>query len=591
MPSFTCWTRLESSAREKDIATGLQARLYDPLWLLARQWQMGEFAGEDAGTPVSVRLRAERLPLTRYHPGPLPADGRANGRPYDPARLPLETLVEREPALRPQDQRPDRRFAAEAGLHFLQLLTELGVGHLRPLYLQAYPPPPLSATEQAELDPESARFLAVVGRRAPDGIQLYDDLRPILRPAAGGVPSLPTRPAVPAGDRSEVIVAGLTYLTWFESLFSVPDGAAEAWTAERMEYAFALAAPTSGGELVLAAPEYQGGHLDWYAFDVAPGAALGTPAAPAPEVSTLTVIPGPARYPGMPAARWWEFEDVRINFGAVSAAPDELLRLLLVEFALTYGNDWFIAPFEADLGAVYRLRSVVVTDAFGERTRIPHYDEVDAAGAGWQLFNPSLLGRGQDEPAAGLLVLPPALAASLQGPTLEEVLFLRDEMANMAWAVERVVPNALGQPLDRYEAYRRRLSGAAGEARPPNGDGTSLRYRLATTVPDYWLPLVPVRPDPTRPDIRLRRGRVLLDDGGEPAIPQSRGRILEPGRPLELFEEEVPRAGVRVTRAFQIARWTDGSTHLWLSRRKAPGRGEGFSGLRYDFIELEGREP
>ncbi|CAN5664365.1 hypothetical protein BH18ACI4_BH18ACI4_06700 [soil metagenome] len=30
----------------------------------------------------------------------------------------------------------------------------------------------------------------------------------------------------------------------------------------------------------------------------------------------------------------------------------------------------------------------------------------------------------------------------------------------------------------------------------------------------------------------------------------------------------------------------DGSTHLWLGRRKAVGRGEGSSGLRFDSVEL-----
>ena len=29
--------------------TSLQARIYDPLWLLPRQWQFGEFEGEDNG--------------------------------------------------------------------------------------------------------------------------------------------------------------------------------------------------------------------------------------------------------------------------------------------------------------------------------------------------------------------------------------------------------------------------------------------------------------------------------------------------------------------------------------------------------------
>jgi hypothetical protein len=52
-----------------------------------------------------------------------------------------------------------------------------------------------------------------------------------------------------------------------------------------------------------------------------------------------------------------------------------------------------------------------------------------------------------------------------------------------------------------------------------------------------------------------------------------------------VYEEEVPREGVRVTRSYQYTRWTDGSTHLWMGRRKGVGRGEGSSGLRFDRLE------
>jgi hypothetical protein len=51
-----------------------------------------------------------------------------------------------------------------------------------------------------------------------------------------------------------------------------------------------------------------------------------------------------------------------------------------------------------------------------------------------------------------------------------------------------------------------------------------------------------------------------------------------------LFEEEVPREGVRVTRNYQYTRWFDGSTHLWIGRRKQIGRGEGSSGLGFDVV-------
>lgn len=61
--------------------------------------------------------------------------------------------------------------------------------------------------------------------------------------------------------------------------------------------------------------------------------------------------------------------------------------------------------------------------------------------------------------------------------------------------------------------------------------------------------------------------------------------MLEPQRELLLYEEEVPREGARVTRTYQYARWIDGSTHLWVGRRKEPGRGEGSSGLQFDVAE------
>lgn len=51
-----------------------------------------------------------------------------------------------------------------------------------------------------------------------------------------------------------------------------------------------------------------------------------------------------------------------------------------------------------------------------------------------------------------------------------------------------------------------------------------------------------------------------------------------------LHEEEVPRAGVIVTRTFQRARWFDGKVHTWLGRKKETGRGEGASGLVFDQI-------
>ena len=39
------WTRLEPQSVTGDPTPGLEARIHDPLWMLLRQWQFGEFAG------------------------------------------------------------------------------------------------------------------------------------------------------------------------------------------------------------------------------------------------------------------------------------------------------------------------------------------------------------------------------------------------------------------------------------------------------------------------------------------------------------------------------------------------------------------
>src|SRR6266571_1075645 len=95
--------KLEPRTDCPEMHDGLQARLHDPLWLLARQWQFGEFHGEDAGSPAAAQVVVEHAPMTRYLPGPWPDDpahAKARAMDYAPLAVPLETMVEREPISR-----------------------------------------------------------------------------------------------------------------------------------------------------------------------------------------------------------------------------------------------------------------------------------------------------------------------------------------------------------------------------------------------------------------------------------------------------------------------------------------------------------
>lgn len=71
-----------------NLTEALAARVKDPLWFLARQWQTGEFEAENGGRPVSVRYESQLDPFQEVIVG-------AGTRPVTGAE-PLEALVEPE---------------------------------------------------------------------------------------------------------------------------------------------------------------------------------------------------------------------------------------------------------------------------------------------------------------------------------------------------------------------------------------------------------------------------------------------------------------------------------------------------------------
>ncbi|HKG93218.1 MAG TPA: hypothetical protein VKA84_15035 [Gemmatimonadaceae bacterium] len=579
MPSVTTWMRLEPRVRNADMSTGLQARVYDPLWLLARQWQFGEFQAEDNGSPAAARWRGEVSRLNRYYAGPLA--GVAEGQRFDGDSMPLETVVERE-RVRPNPTDLEKlRLAAEAGHQFLRMLEQQTTSKsYRDAFKAKYPFAPLRPEERGALDADTLSFLDLVMPRVPDGRKLYAALGPALRPFGGLRGSLPADPPIAAADVAEVTLASTWWLQWYESLISEPaDGGNAAWSAERMEYTFSVGTRMAAGERVLTAREYYSGRTDWHDFDLYVGGTLRGELDPPGTVVTQTVVPAPVSYRGMPAARFWEFEDAQVDFGAIKAGPEDLARMLLVEFAISYGNDWFVMPVELPVGSLSSTSSLVVTNTFGERFVIKPSAEAGAQFSSWRMFQLTQTFAPIHEHVASdasLFLLPPALVKTVEGRPIEEVLFLRDEMANMAWGVERVIESTSERPLDRFEQQRYVVTPASEQT------SDTLAYRLSTDVPDYWIPLLPVQ---SPSGLRLRRGMLLKADGSQELI-RARGRILVPdpasGDGLSIFEEEIPREGIRVTRNYQLARWQDGSTHLWIGRRKAVGSGEGSSGLQFD---------
>lgn len=599
MPSITSWTRLEPRCRDADMERTVNARVFDPLWMLTRQWQVGEYRGEDAGTPISARIRAHNAPLSRLWLGDLPANTETVAAPFDPLAVPLEVLVERE-RTRPaaSDTPADAArltLAVDAGLHLLRLLEQQPLSKsYRQAFVTRFALQPLAPEALDRLDAETRERLQALAGRAPDARRIESS----FRSQPGAEPFVDPALAIAAADQAEVALVAKRWLTWYAGLFAEPEEGQAAWRPERLEYAVSSAARLSADpfdEYTLTAPELYQGHLDWEDFDLNREVNLGT--LPDRQFTTLTqtVLPAPVSFRGAPAVRFWEMEDARVDYALTPVGPADLAHLLLIEYASSYGNDWYLVPLDLPVGSLTRIRSLVVTDTFGVQSLHRPLGDRVLPPPNWSMFQLAHTeGSGIAKPQSNLLFLAPALAARLESPAREEVLFMRDEMANMAWAIERVVESPIEQPLERSDP---RADGQPATTQvppapvaPPRADGVPY-YDLTSDVPEHWVPLLPVQvpqPDGTV-QTRLKRGAVLVADGSQ-RVRTARGSILATGSALLLRDEEVPRDGVRVTRQYEMARWIGGTSFLWAGRKKQVGRGEGASGLAFD-RELDSAAP
>jgi hypothetical protein len=307
-------------------------------------------------------------------------------------------------------------------------------------------------------------------------------------------------------------------------------------------------------------------------------------------------MPSQIEFNGMPNVRFWEFEDRRTDFGSIRAGTTDVPLLLLAELGLVYGNDWTVIPYDLEVGTLADIKGIIVTDVFGVQTLIR------PAGQGqrmdwqrWSMYNMRSLASG--DAVDTRLLLPPSLAKVQSGNLIEKVVLARDEMSNLVWGVEEIIPGISGRGLNGFEAgtaLSNYFSAREPEtAIPLQPNAAKIRYLLGSAVPEDWIPFIPTRQPGSNRQIRLQRAAMpRVTDAIPNSVIEPRGKILRVGldapgakQPYFIHEEEVSRAGVIVLRRFQRARGPDGEVFTWIGRQRETGRGEGASGLVFDQIE------
>ena len=589
LPHIIAFNRLEPRPRTLDFSRSLRAEVRDPLWMLTRQWQFGEFQGEDAASCVTARIAFHHEPIDRLafrEQQPFEFKGEA---------MPLETRVEREPiplTVRTKSTGEifsDVLFAVQWGKQFLRLLQAANLDNHYPDYIKKYPirvwPPEVTGEERQIRDPEAEQFKVAVGSRIADGVAILLEVENGKHDAW-----VDAEAGVDAGALKTIAADfAAACRRKLKRIFNQPEDEKDtAWLKNRLEYQFTVAgqAMPSGPQTNLFAEQYQEGHLDWYSFDSVRDRTTVLDPEPDPVPVTEEVesfIPGNVRFKGQPQPRFWEMEESQTDFGKIETSTTGLLHMMLAEFALIYSNDWFMLPHPMIINTVCDVSGILVDDTFGRHTFIrPAARGPESAWQRWAMFR--LTERQPSRSDVNRFYLAPAVSKVLESDPLERLNLLRDEMANMVWGVENIVPSQAGKGISGFETSQ--LSNAPPSPLTTTDENTKIRYVLGTTVPKNWIPFIAVHKEGSVSEIRLQRARMV---GGDPP----RGRLLrEPGSPYFVEEEEGPRTGAYVERSWQRARWIGGATFIWIGRKKTAGRGEGWSQLVFDqIVDLQITKP
>ena len=280
---------------------------------------------------------------------------------------------------------------------------------------------------------------ALSGGRALDGWQLFQQLQ--TQKASNFLPQAD----------SAVDQLGEDFKKWVTDTFpALARNAPSGWNASRLEYHFDCAAPNgSAPPTILRVAEHDGSFLDWHTFEQ--GSDGSTPVHPelGPSrfrmplrfVARRRYCRVPCPFPARRVTGGGKWKTARLTWQ--TCVPQRQTRRIwcwrnLRCCSATIG---FLFHSTCRPAVLIRLPALVVTDVFGDVTTVLPTSQSEH----WGLF--SIAGK-----TTSGLWLPPVATSVTQSPAKEEVLLLRDEMANLAWGIENLIPDGLGEGRDGLEA-------------------------------------------------------------------------------------------------------------------------------------------
>lgn len=577
---------LRTQSRSENLDDSISFQIHDPLWMLSRQMQLGEFRGNNAGTALSVKCNVKEYTMGYEEP--------------------IEYNVERvSPEITP-------KIMVESALYYMKLSKKnnvaVNIKQLREEYPLCETYVKCGVNDKTVLDFAQksndmlCSFLETYKDKAFNGYGLYLKL-----------------------DK-ETNLKGIdkTYYDWFKERYITTSN--QLWDIHQLGYKDSSQQLKLKGNIKI--KKYAGGRLSWYSFDFE-----SNPTNKKIEERTIYSLPILATYAGAPCKRLWQFEDHKVYLGNTNEIHSQG-NALFMQFSTMYSNDWMLIPLDTKLGTYIEVSNLEVWDTFGDNFNADNTNTVfDKNKASydqqWCMFNiaPEQLDTKNLLPG---LLLPQVFANIVESDPIEEVHFLRDEMANMVWGVETKIPDGAGYVIDN-KAYTETINDFIEQKNQENltcalgnvadnvlsfnrkennnteisaSDNYDFSYMIQNRVPLNYIPFVPqhIRKQGSYLDYRetqLRRGKMPCfvytkeqadKDYYLPVRPVSSllaCKLKADGKeePLTINEEEILQTGVKIVKTYQHGRWFNGQHYHWLGISKKLNELDANSGLTYDKLK------
>lgn len=507
--SSDTFTNIVPVVDDRDDEAGIGMHVHDPVWFLTRQWLLGEHQGEIASSPVMAKYSRALTIIKSSDAG------------YDPAIIPAEAIVESEIG---DWWTLGRRI--RAGQHvFNNIFNNISD----------------EAKNKAKKD------------------CLFDNLPPPYENFKGQLDG-----KLLWINRNDL---GLKENDFGN--FNPPNEGRSDWDEKNLVYQQGEDRAFKMDNFKLIVYEHTGGVLDWYSVD----AVVASEAHVNPLIEEKEVIPSALQFPGAPASRIWEIEDVELDFGAYGPDSAHVPTAITIDLVSSLGNDWFMIPVPALAGHALQVTKLVVTDSFG-RTYSSDSPNTLKPPKDWSLFKTTGL-------PDNVLLLWHIAELPLEGQVLERVQFAWDHQSNLLWAVERIIDGVTAENMRKMSAGSQPLNDGK-----PSGDLTKPRsyvYVPSEGVESFWHPYALTDKD----RIFEQHGLVDLSWITPVPMPHPKAALLTADNAdlHKINPGAVPASGIELERRWMLARDMGGNPVLWIQRQRLPLRTPPPHQLHFDVFE------